>query len=189
MKRISSLLLLLICITCSVTSKPSRPVCPRRMFNPRRGAGPVVSMVAPDGDPTSSVVALNNWHRNTSCKYNTYCTFFDFCFAGAVNISFGRQKIELVYYFYVKAVTRDDYNKITQEITLKHMDDIRVKPLTVSFMPLNTTKVKIPSSHECMMNKVVDKPVIDVCGDDNARNKKAEWLQAKNNMGKGRNRG
>ncbi|QRM15477.1 hypothetical protein [Mudlarkpox virus] len=168
MRRITSLLLLLICITCTVASKPSRPVCPRKMFNLRKGSGPVVNMVAPDGDPTAPVVALNNWHKNTSCKYNDYCTFFDFCFAGAVNISFGKQKIEVVYYFYVKAVTRDDYTKITQEITLKHSDDLRVKPLTVSFMPLNKDKVKIPSSHECMKGKAKgkanSKTVIDVCG-------------------------
>lgn len=41
-------------------------MCPRKMLK------------ALDGDPTGHVVALNNWHKNTSCKYNNYCTFLIF---------------------------------------------------------------------------------------------------------------
>ncbi|ARF02752.1 SWPV1-177 [Shearwaterpox virus] len=153
-------LLLFILITHKISAKV--PICPHNMFDYRRASGSIISVLAPK-DHASPIIAMDAYHNVTSCRYNKYCTFFDFCMAGAVNITYGRKHIEMVYYFFVKAMTRDDYTKVTQEITLNHLDDLRVKPLSVSFMPLDKSKIKIPVKHECRNGKVSN-TVRNVCG-------------------------
>ncbi|AYO89746.1 hypothetical protein FPV153 [Fowlpox virus] len=140
------------------------PTCPYRMFNKKKIMGPIVSVKSPD-NPTGPIMALDAYHNYTSCKYNQYCTFFNFCMAGNTTIRFGRQKINLIYFVFIEAVTRDDYTKITQEVTLKHLDDVRFKPVSVTFAALYKQFVKMSAYHEC--NKTgFKKPVRDSCRKD-----------------------
>lgn len=138
------------------------PICPYRMFNKKKIIGPIVSVKSPN-NPTGPMMALDAYHNHTSCKYNQYCTFFDFCMAGKTTIQFGRQKIDLVYFVFIEAVTRDDYTKITQETTLKHVEDVRFKPVSVTFAALG--KSKIPTHHECNKSDL-KKSVRDSCQKD-----------------------